>query len=76
MSAKLAQGQYKDRFGFEADFRLMISNAKTYNVAGSFVHGETLALESFFETSAYSTHSSGGRDLHLRRSLGAHQQDT
>ncbi|PIL31521.1 hypothetical protein GSI_06223 [Ganoderma sinense ZZ0214-1] len=50
INAKLEQGQYKDRFGFEADFRLMINNAKTYNVAGSFVHSETLALESFFET--------------------------
>ena len=50
INAKLEQGQYKDRFGFEADFRLMINNAKTYNMAGSFVHGETVALETFFET--------------------------
>ncbi|TBU50053.1 hypothetical protein BD309DRAFT_996445 [Dichomitus squalens] len=50
MGAKLEQGQYKDRFAFEADFRLMINNAKTYNVAGSFVHAEAVALESFFDT--------------------------
>ena len=43
VNAKLEQGQYKDRFEFEADFRLMVSNAKTYNVVGSFVHSETLA---------------------------------
>ncbi|KAI0375461.1 hypothetical protein BV20DRAFT_960622 [Pilatotrama ljubarskyi] len=49
MSAKLASGQYKDRFAFEADFRLMINNAKTYNVPGSFAHNESLALESFFD---------------------------
>ncbi|KAI0937072.1 hypothetical protein AcV5_005059 [Taiwanofungus camphoratus] len=49
MSAKLEQGKYKDRFAFEADFRLMISNAKLYNVAGSYAHNEALALESFFD---------------------------
>ncbi|KAI9057062.1 hypothetical protein FKP32DRAFT_1598551 [Trametes sanguinea] len=49
MSAKLESGQYKDRFAFEADFRLMINNAKTYNMPGSFAHNEALALESFFD---------------------------
>ncbi|KAI8981206.1 hypothetical protein BD414DRAFT_93257 [Trametes punicea] len=49
MSAKLESGQYKDRFAFESDFRLMINNAKTYNVPGSFAHNESLALESFFD---------------------------
>ena len=53
MGAKLEQGQYKDRFEFEADFRLMINNAKTYNMAGSFVHAEAVALESFFDTSTF-----------------------
>ena len=48
MSAKLEQGKYPDRFAFEADFKLMINNAKTYNMAGSFVHNEATALESFF----------------------------
>ncbi|KAI0660528.1 hypothetical protein C8Q70DRAFT_976084 [Cubamyces menziesii] len=49
MHAKLESGQYKDRFAFEADFRLMVNNAKTYNMPGSFAHNETLALESFFD---------------------------
>ena len=70
MNAKLEQGQYKDRFEFEADFRLMVSNAKTYNVAGSFVHSETLALESFFEASAYFTCSNAGRNLKLALQRG------
>ncbi|OBZ68561.1 Transcription initiation factor TFIID subunit 2 [Grifola frondosa] len=49
MSAKLEQGQYKDRFAFNTDFHLMISNAKLYNLPNSFVHNEALALESFFD---------------------------
>ncbi|GLB35736.1 putative peptidase family M1 domain [Lyophyllum shimeji] len=49
MGAKLEAGMYKDRFAFEADFRLMISNAKLYNVAGSYVHNEAISLELFFE---------------------------
>ncbi|KAH9929687.1 uncharacterized protein B0H18DRAFT_995740 [Fomitopsis serialis] len=49
MNAKLESGQYKDRFGFEDDFRLVISNAKSYNAPGSYVHSEALALESFFD---------------------------
>jgi hypothetical protein len=49
MSAKLEAGMYKDRFAFEADFRLILSNAKKYNLPGSHVHNETLAIESFFE---------------------------
>ncbi|KAI0691165.1 hypothetical protein C8T65DRAFT_699820 [Cerioporus squamosus] len=35
MGAKLKQGQYKNRFEFEADFKLMINNAKTYNMQGA-----------------------------------------
>jgi transcription initiation factor TFIID subunit 2 len=35
MNAKLA-GTYKERF--EADFRLMIRNAKTYNMPGTFAY--------------------------------------
>lgn len=49
MGAKLEEGMYKDRFAFQADFRLMISNAKRYNTPGSFVHNEAIALEIFFE---------------------------
>ena len=49
MAAKLEQGQYKSRFDFEADFRLMIANAKQYNMPNSYVHNEALALEGFFE---------------------------
>ena len=49
MNAKLESGQYKDRFAFEGDFRLMIANAKQYNMPGSYVHGEALALEAFFD---------------------------
>ncbi|KAK4696234.1 transcription initiation factor TFIID subunit 2, partial [Phenoliferia sp. Uapishka_3] len=34
MSAKLQAGQYADRSAFRADFKLVISNARLYNVAG------------------------------------------
>lgn len=53
MGAKLEEGMYKDRFTFQADFRLMINNAKIYNLAGSFVHNEAIALESFFDKRSY-----------------------
>ncbi|KAF8140663.1 hypothetical protein EV363DRAFT_1313061 [Boletus edulis] len=49
IGAKLEEGHYKDRFAFEADFRLMITNAKQYNVAGSYAHTEAIFLETFFE---------------------------
>ncbi|KAF5352665.1 hypothetical protein D9756_005839 [Leucocoprinus leucothites] len=49
MGAKLDAGMYKDRFAFQADFRLMISNAKLYNTVGSYAHNEAIALETFFE---------------------------
>ena len=49
MSAKLSNGLYKDRTGFEADFRLMINNSKAYNSPGTFVHGEAIGLEQFFD---------------------------
>ena len=51
MSAKLEAGMYKERFGFEADFHLMIRNAKTYNMPGTFAYNDTLALESVFDKS-------------------------
>ncbi|KAJ3830293.1 hypothetical protein F5880DRAFT_1516515 [Lentinula raphanica] len=49
MGSKLEQGMYKDRFEFQADFRLMIDNAKQYNMPNSFVHNEAISLEIFFE---------------------------
>lgn len=49
ISAKLNNGLYKDRAGFEADFRLMVNNSKTYNSLGTYVHGEAVALEQFFD---------------------------
>jgi len=51
MNAKLEAGMYKERFGFEADFHLMILNANTYNIPGTFSYNETLALESVFDKS-------------------------
>jgi transcription initiation factor TFIID subunit 2 len=51
MSAKLEQGLYKDRFAFETDFRVMINNAKIYNVAESYVYNEATTMEAFFEKS-------------------------
>ncbi|KAG9119851.1 hypothetical protein FRC07_004918, partial [Ceratobasidium sp. 392] len=48
MKAKLDNKGYRDRAGFEADFKLMIQNAKTYNAPKSFVYGEALALEKAF----------------------------
>ncbi|KAJ7750340.1 hypothetical protein B0H16DRAFT_1550372 [Mycena metata] len=49
ISSKLEGGKYPDRFAFQADFRLMMSNAKRYNPPGSFAHDEALALETYFE---------------------------
>ena len=37
MNAKLEAGTYKERFAFEADFRLVIRNAKIYNIRGTIV---------------------------------------
>ncbi|KAK7465277.1 hypothetical protein VKT23_005256 [Stygiomarasmius scandens] len=49
MSAKIEMGIYKHRSEFQADFRLMIENCKTYNSAGTYVHNEAIAFETFFE---------------------------
>lgn len=49
MGVKLEQGLYKDRVGFEADFRLMVNNARTYNAAGSFVYNTANDLEAWFD---------------------------
>ncbi len=53
MGAKLEDGMYKDRFAFQEDFRLMISNAKRYNMPSSFAHIEAIALETFFEKRSF-----------------------
>ncbi|KAI0068033.1 hypothetical protein BV25DRAFT_1904522 [Artomyces pyxidatus] len=49
MGAKLEAGMYKDRFAFEADFRLMIRNAKTYNAPNTFVYDEAVVMETFWD---------------------------
>jgi hypothetical protein len=49
MSAKLDTGMYQDRFAFEADFGLMVNNAKQYNVPGSYAHNEAISIETLFE---------------------------
>ncbi|KIY52676.1 hypothetical protein FISHEDRAFT_63651 [Fistulina hepatica ATCC 64428] len=54
ISAKLEGGLYKDRFAFQADFRLMIANAKHYNLVESFAHKEAIGLETFFEKRRFS----------------------
>lgn len=49
MSVKLQNGSYRNRQDFEADFRLMIKNCKTYNSEGTFAHGEAVGLGAYFE---------------------------
>ena len=49
MSVKLEQGQYKNRSEFEADFRLMMNNCRTYNSAGTYVHNESIHFEAIFD---------------------------
>jgi transcription initiation factor TFIID subunit 2 len=63
MSAKLDTGMYKDRFAFEADFALMVSNAKQYNVAGSYAHNEAIAIETLFEKRKLSGHLCGDSSI-------------
>ncbi|KAG8714750.1 hypothetical protein FRC11_007261 [Ceratobasidium sp. 423] len=48
MKAKLDNKIYKDRAEFEADFKLMIQNAKTYNAPLSYVFNEAVALDKAF----------------------------
>jgi len=76
MSAKLNSGLYKDRAGFEADFRLMVNNSKTYNPAGTYVHGEALGLELFFDKRQSRTPltlTSSVANISIR--MGSHQQN-
>lgn len=49
MGTKLQNGMYKNRDGFEADFRLMVQNCKTYNPQGSYAYNECVALEGLFD---------------------------
>jgi transcription initiation factor TFIID subunit 2 len=49
--SKLDTGQYTSRAEFEADFRLMISNAKQYTPNPKvFAHEQAVALEKFFNS--------------------------
>ncbi|KAG1848263.1 hypothetical protein F4604DRAFT_1687796 [Suillus subluteus] len=54
MGAKVKAGMCEDRFAFEADFRLMIANARQYNPSGMYAHTEAIFLETFLEK-RYST---------------------
>lgn len=56
MNAKLEAGMYNSLAQFEADFRLMIENAKVYNPAGAFAYNEALALDLFFQKGEYISH--------------------
>jgi transcription initiation factor TFIID subunit 2 len=49
MGAKLEAGMYPDRFAFEADFALMVDNARQYNVGGSYAHNVADTLQSVFD---------------------------
>ena len=49
MAAKLDQGKYKDRAAFEQDFRLLINNAKQYNMPKSTAYEDALQLEKTFD---------------------------
>lgn len=48
ISTKLKGGEYSNRQDFAKDFRLVISNAKLYNPAGSQPHSDALKVEDFF----------------------------
>lgn len=51
MAFKLDNGHYSDRSAFQYDFKLIISNAKAYNQAGSYVYVEAETLDVFFDKS-------------------------
>lgn len=53
MAAKLDQGKYKDRNAFEQDFRLLINNAKQYNLPKSIAYEDALELEKVFDIGAF-----------------------
>ena len=76
MSVKLEQGKYHDRFAFEADFKLMIDNAKRYNMPGSVVYNEATSLDSFFDKRTCLTVSKPTSMIHRPPySVGKDQQD-
>jgi transcription initiation factor TFIID subunit 2 len=54
MGSKLDSGAYPNRDKFEADFRLMIANAKEYNLSGSYGFNEAVAIETFFDKRKHS----------------------
>jgi transcription initiation factor TFIID subunit 2 len=49
MGAKLEAGKYRDRFAFESDFRLTVSNCKLYNAPNTYPWNEAAVLENFFD---------------------------
>ncbi|KAI0348152.1 hypothetical protein BDW22DRAFT_1480005 [Trametopsis cervina] len=49
MSAKLDRGKYKDRAAFEQDFRLLINNAKQYNMPKTVAYEDAMGLERAFD---------------------------
>src|ERR1700722_6688668 len=76
MGAKLEAGMYKDRFAFEADFRLILSNAKKYNLPGSHVYNETVVIENFFEKRACRLLNASLNILHLCYRMGPDSENT
>jgi transcription initiation factor TFIID subunit 2 len=75
MAHKLEGGKYADRFAFQADFRLMMANAKLYNPVGSFAHDETLALETYFEKRMYSVFQNTVTSAQRRFRMDYYQQN-
>jgi transcription initiation factor TFIID subunit 2 len=51
MAFKLDNGHYSSRSVFQSDFKLIVSNAKVYNQAGSYVYAEAETLDEFFDKS-------------------------
>ncbi|TIB11129.1 hypothetical protein E3P92_02992 [Wallemia ichthyophaga] len=49
MGAKLDGGHYANRFEYEADFKLIVQNATTYNGPSSPVHKTALELDAVFD---------------------------
>lgn len=55
MEYRLNHGHYKNRDVFRDDFKLIISNAMTYNLPGSYPYNDAEALDTFFDKSECST---------------------
>ena len=47
---KIRQGEYEDLEGVKVDFRLMVDNAKTYNMKSSWVYKDAVTLLRIFES--------------------------